>query len=295
MTLPALYRPTTAATTVDYIALDGWTASGLDAQGTEWWLSALDGWNGTPDLRLSGVDRPQDHGQFDGPSYLGSRIITAAGTAISPDRATALLARDIMSSVCSDPSQLYTLQVAEPGRPTRRCLVRLNAATKVSEVNEAGFDWQLQLRAPDPRRYDDTETLITLTPPTGAVGGITVPLTTPFTISTSGLSTSSATATNAGTIATRPVITLYGPLVDPVIANLTAMRTLSFTLTLASGDYLEVDFDRRTVLLNGTASRTSALTSTAAWWELAPGGNDLAFTAGGGAGTAEIRFRSSWL
>ena len=296
MTLPVIYRPSPANTLTDlYVTLDGWSAPAVDAQGTEWWLTTVDGWNGSPDVRLTTVDRPQDHGQFDGPTFFGSRTITLAGSAIALDRTTALLARDIVASICWDPSQLYTLQVTEPGRPTRQADVRLNAATKVSGVNEVAFDWQIQLKAPDPRRYDATETVITLYPPTGAVGGVTVPFTVPLVLSTTGLSTSTATAVNAGTVATRPVVTLTGPLVDPQIANLTAGKTLSFVLTIASGDYVTVDFDRRTVLLNGTASRSSALTSTAAWWELPPGSSDLQVTAGGGDGSVEIRYRSAWL
>ncbi len=296
MTLPIVYRPVSYATlTPYYITLDNWTVPAVDGQGTEWWASTLDGWNGSPDVRLTGQDRPQDHGQFDGPTWLGTRMITIAGSAIALDQTTALLARDIVSSICYDPAHLYTLQVTEPGRPTRRAGVRLNAATKVSGLSEVAFDWQIQLKCPDPRRYADTETVVTLFPPTGATGGVQVPLTAPFTLSTSGLSTSSATLTNAGTVATRPIAYLNGPLVDPQIANVTAMKTLSFTITIASGDYLAIDFDRRTVLLNGTASRANTLTSTAAWWELAPGGNDIAYTAGGGAGAAVIRYRSAWL
>jgi hypothetical protein len=295
MTLPVLYRPPSTAAVADYISLDGWSASAVDEQGTEWWLAKLDGWHGSPDGRLSTVDRPADHGQFDGPTYLTSRVITASGTAIATDRTGALLARDIVSSLCWDPSRLYTLRVTEPGRPTRRASVRLNTGIKVAEVSDVAFDFQIQWKAPDPRRYADIETILTLSPPTGAVGGITYPLTVPFSFNTTGLSTSSATAVNAGTIATRPLVILHGPLVDPQIGNVSAQRTLSFLLTIAGGDSLTVDFDRRTVLLNGTASRASALTATAAWWELAPGGNDLQFTAGGGDGLCEVRYRSSWL
>jgi hypothetical protein len=296
MPLPAMYRPTSTPTAVDYITLDSWNATAVDDQNTEWWLTSLEGWHGTPDMRLTGIDRPLDHGQFDGPTYLAPRIITAAGTAIAPDRTTALLARDIVASLCSDPSLLYTLQVTEPGRPTRRASVRLNAATKVSEVSGTAFDWQIQFKAPDPRRYDDAETVVTLYPPTGAIGGLTLPFTTPFTYTTTGAAASSTTVTNAGTIAARPVVYMWGPLVDPEIANLTAGRTLSFTgLTLATGDFVVVDFDRRTALLDGTVSRTSYIDVSAAWWELSPGGNDLVFTAGGGGGYAEIHYRSSWI
>lgn len=302
MALPALYRPTPPAILTDVgVMLDGWAAGTnpddvTDSAATEWWLTGIDGWNGSPEVRLSGVDRPQDHGQFDGPSYFGTRVVTLSGVAICPDKPTALLSQDIVASVATwDPSQLYLLQVAEVGRPTRRANVRLNAATKVGDFNGTSFSWQLQLKAPDPRRYDDIESVIALSPPTGASGGVTLPLTVPFSISTTGLSTSSATATNAGTVATRPTVTFAGPLVDPQLANVSAGRSLSFLITLAAGDTLVADFDRRTVLLNGSASRSSTLTSAAAWWELAPGGNDLAFTAGGGDGTATIRWRSAWL
>lgn len=302
MTLPALYRPTPATIATDIgVTLDGWTAGTHqsdigDDQGTEWWITGMEGWNGSPDVRLGGLDRPQDHGQFDSPSFLASRVVTIAGVAICTDKEAALLAQDIIASVATwDPSQLYVMQVSEPGRPTRRAEVRLNTGTKVGEFSGLAFDWQLQVKAPDPRRYDDTEESTTLFPPTGATGGVTFPATFPMTFSTSGLSTSSATVTNAGTFATRPTVVMSGPLVDPQIANVTAGKSLSMTITLAAGDTLTLDFDRRTVLLNGSASRSNTLTGSAAWWELAPGGNDIAFTAGGGDGSAEIRYRSAWL
>jgi hypothetical protein len=173
--------------------------------------------------------------------------------------------------------------------------VRLNSATKVGAFNGLNFEWQIQVKAPDPRRYDDTETVITLSPPTGAQGGFTAPFTTPIVSTLTGVSTSRVTATNTGTIATRPVVTLRGPLVDPQVANVSTGRSLSLGITLATDDVLVLDFDRRTVLLNGSASRSSTLTATAAWWELPPGGSDIAMTAGGGSGTGEVRFRSAWL
>lgn len=297
MTLPAAYRPSYSNTLVSnlYVTLDSWSASALDAAGTEWWLSTVDGWSGSPPVRLTGVDRPQDHGGFDGPTWLGRRIITLAGTAISPDQSTAWLARDIVSSLCSDPAQLYVLQVTEPGRPVRQSQVRLNTDIKVSAVSDAAFDFQVQLLAPDPRRYDTTVTSVTLLPPTGLDAGTTVPLTVPFTLPTVGTGPSQVTVTNAGTVATRPTVTFAGPLVDPQIANLTQGRTLAFTITLASGDLLVVDFDRRSVTLNGSASRSNTLNSGAAWWDISPGGNDIKFTAGGGAGSATVTYQSAWL
>jgi hypothetical protein len=296
VTLPAVYRPGFTPLTGLTLTLDGWTGPGTDTNGAEWWLSRFDGWYGTPGVRLGTADRPQDHGLFDGPSYYGGRVITAQGTTIAPDQATALLCCDILSSLCSDPSQTYTLQVTEPGRPTRRCQVRLNADIKVSDIYYNAFDWQIALLAPDPRRYADSLTQFTLIPPaSGGPGGFTFPIVFPLVIPTSGVSSSTWTATNNGTIATRPVVTMVGPLVDPQIANLTTGRTLAMTITLASTDTLVVDFDKRSITLNGTASRTSALVAGAAWWDLPPGQNLISLAAGGGAGTATVAFRSAWI
>lgn len=296
MPLPAVYRPPTVGSLDDMsVAIDGWTGGAVDSQGTQWRLNKFDGWWGSAPLRLSLQDRPLDHGAFDGPSFYSPRVMTLEGLAISPDRTTQLLARDIVASVCAAPASLTAMVVTEPGRPTRRCMVRQSGDVKVADLTDTMCRWSMVLVAPDPRRYDDTETVIVLSPPTGALGGITVPLTVPFTISTTGMSTSSATATNAGTLATRPIVEFAGPLVDPQIANVGAGRSLSMTITLAAGDILTADFDRRTLLLNGSASRSNTLTASAAWWELDPGGNDLTFAAGGGDGTATVRYRSAWL
>lgn len=303
MALPALYRPTHTTLAADtYITLDGWAATNnpgdaADTTLTEWWLTSLDGWHNTPDLRLSGVDRPQDHGQFDGPTYWTSRVITATGTAIAPDKPTAYTARDIITSLCWDPAVLWTLQVTEPGPGTRRAYVRLNTATKTSDVNDVAFDWQIQFKAPDPRKYADIEpsSPVTLSPPTGAVGGVPYPTTVPFSFTTVGLATSTASITNAGTAPTRPTVTLNGPLADPQIANVTVGRSLAFTgLNIAAGDNVVIDFDRRTALYNGSASRNNYLAASSAWWELAPGGNNITIAAGGGSGTAVIAWRSAW-
>jgi hypothetical protein len=297
MALPAIYRPTVTTNLLDVcLTVDDWACNSIDSDDTRWWMTNLDGWWGPPAPRLAGQDRPQDHGEYDAPSWYGPRIITVTGETTAVSRTAAMHARTIMASVCaSDPSQLYRLTVSEPGEPTRQAMVRLADATKISPVVGAWFKWQLALKSPDPRRYDAAESVLPLYPPTGALGGITVPLTVPLTISTTGMSTSAATATNAGTVATRPTATFAGPLVDPQIAHLGKGRSLSLTATLAAGDVLVADFDRRTLLLNGSASRSSTLTDSAAWWELDPGGNDLAFTAGGGDGSATVRWRSAVL
>jgi hypothetical protein len=292
------YRPATTPLTDAYVVLDGWAAPALDAEGTEWILTAVDGWNGGAAVRTALADRPQDHGSFDGPSFYGTRTITLEGTAHCVSRSVAMKAQDILASIGAELSAtLYPVAFVEPGQPKRLAYCRLNAPTKIGTVYGGDtFDWNIQLVAPDPRRYSDTVDALLLSLPTGdASSGLTAPLTAPFATAGSGSGTvAQGTALNVGTASTRPLVTFFGPLTDPGIANLRAGKTLSFNYNLLAGETLVVDFDGRSALLNGTASRTYAIAPTAAYWDLAPGGNDIRFTARSGSGNAEVRFRSAW-
>jgi hypothetical protein len=289
------YRPPTLPATTTFIDLDGWVAPGVDDFGTTWIITKVGGWSSTPGLRNASVDRPLDHGQFDSASYWDARVITIEGTAVATSPTSCSVARDILTSLCAwDTASLFTLRVTEEDRPARRAMVRLAGDTKTDPIGAHAFDFSLQLKAPDPRRYDDVPTTLTLWAPTGVSGGLVLPATAPLVITPTGLSHSSVVATNLGTTPTRPVVTFAGPLVDPQIAHVPSGRSLSTLITLTAGDVLVADFDARTLMLNGS-SRSSALTASAAWWELPPGGGELRFTAGGGTGTATVTFRSAWI
>lgn len=303
MTLPAIYRPTPGVPLTGWaVTLDGWAAGGtftgsVDANGTAWWITGVKGWRDRPAPRTADTDRQADHGSFDAPSYLPARIISVEGFAEATTETLGYLSADIMASVCSDTAVLYPLVVTEPGRPNRRCNVRLSAETLVGEpygASNGTFDWSLQLRAPDPRRYADAETDIVLTLPTGAGTGLIPPLTPPILIP-SGVATNVATAVNDGTFATRPVVSFFGPVTNPAIANLTTARTLAFNLDILAGDTVTVDFDAKSVLLNGEVSRAYAIAPGSAWFDLQPGNNDIQYAASAGTGQATITYRSAWI
>lgn len=297
MTAPTAYRPATVPATDMYLSVDGWTVPAIDADGTEWIGTELSGWTGPPAPRLSTVERPRRHGVFDGASFYGARTITIDGTALARTRVLAIKAMDTLASVAAwDSTNLYPLNVTEPGQPTRQCMVRLGGETKVQAVHGGlGFDFSLQLLAPDPRRYDAAEQQAVLSLPVANPAGLTAPVTAPLTVLNVGTSTNRFTALNAGTTPSPPTVTLYGPLIDPRIANATTGLAVALSISLLAGDFLVLDFNARTVMLGGTASRAYALAASSAWWEMVPGPNDIVFTGGGGSGTAVIKYRSAWL
>lgn len=91
---------------------------------------------------------------------------------------------------------------------------------------------------------------------------------------------------NSGNVDTWPVTTIDGPITNPRLENVTTGQTLSLSIEVADGAFLEVDHSQRTVKLNGTASRYASLLSPVQWWPLVPGINAIrlgADTSGAGA------------
>jgi hypothetical protein len=71
---------------------------------------------------------------------------------------------------------------------------------------------------------------------------------------------------------------IYGPCAQPRIENVTTGETLEFksTFSLTAGQYLEIDFEEGTVLLDGNPanSRYDRIDfSVSTWWQLVPGTN----------------------
>ena len=110
---------------------------------------------------------------------------------------------------------------------------------------------------------------------TATGGGFTVPLTIPtltFTASGGG----QVTVTNSGTTTAYPKMRVYGPITSPIVYNSTLGKYISFTGTIASGDYWEIDLFEKTVKLNGSTSMASSLDiANTQWFGLGVGNTTL--------------------
>lgn len=91
--------------------------------------------------------------------------------------------------------------------------------------------------------------------------------------------THSQTITTNGSVATAPVIKVYGPTSTPgplEVKNVTTGQTLKVATVLAGGQFLEIDFAKKSVLLNGATDEYKNVTfDPTSWWELQPGSNQL--------------------
>lgn len=245
-----------------------------DAAGVQWVCTKEVGFWGSPATNATLTPRLNRHGVYRSPGWKKQRVITLTGRAYASDLAVLRAAEANVCGLLSDPTVPGTLTcISEIGSLT--CSVFLDAdtvCTPVDAVSEPGFEFSLQLHAPDPAKYAVETQMMTTGLPVDAGDGLDFQqVVTPDT--NQGLffgvgdpdglmfGTSNAsgfmTLTNRGTAPTSPVFTLYGPLTNPTLTVGTA--SLRFNAQLAAGEFVVIDPAAPSVLLGGTASRRQLL------------------------------------
>ncbi len=254
---------------------------------------------GVPNVRVGDTDRPLDHGLFYGRDFISGRTITIDLTVIGTSDSDAMNNLDALlaawTPVSSDATTTKPLIVNLAGLADRQLNGRpRRASADVSRMVGNRIPVSLEYVAADPRVYSNalkSATLVLAQSTTGRAYNRA------YNYGYGAGSSASQLLTNAGDFATRPVVTINGPVTNPFLENTTAGQTLFLSITLASGDVLVVDFDARTVILGGTASRYSAVQSGSTFWELAPGSSSIRFGASvyDPAASAAVQWRDAWL
>lgn len=234
----------------------------VDSNGVAWALQSFDGWDGS-EVRSEYTDREADHGSWASPAYLGSRPITLAGTVTAPDRTSLESALEqLRAAAALGDTTLVVYELAGP----KQAVVRRSGKPLFAYVTDRIATYSVLVTAGDPRRYSTTlQTGTTGLPST--TGGLTFPVTFPVTWSATTVS-GQINAVNQGSMDTRPVLTITGPVVAPTVSALYpdgTVRQLVYSLDLATGDVLVIDTDAHTVILNGTVSRRRFMTVASGW------------------------------
>lgn len=260
----------------------------VDAAGVAWRLGAdgLQGWD-SPEVRTQLTDREFDHGSWMGPVWFGARPVTMAGTIVAPDAPSLDVA--IEQLLAADALGDTTLVVHES--IPKQAVVRRSGKPIIKRETDTVVTFSLLVTAPDPRRYDPNLQQASTALPSVS-GGLVLPAAPPWVLSASSVQ-GAIGAVNAGTMPTRPVFTIAGPVTQPQVATTYpdgSVKALSYSQSLLTGDLLIIDTDAHTVMLGG-ASRRRYISGT---WPEIPASTQVLFQFRAATYNSSASLTASW-
>ena len=179
----------------------------------------------------------------------------------------------------------------------KQVYVRQTASAKIDAKKPTLVDaiFTIPLTCPDPRKYSTIPLTATATLPAPVINPLTLPVTLPIGFPGSVPPIDSAvTCVNSGTIETRPVITVSGPITNPSVVNAVTAQAITFTgLELASTDQLIISTDARQAYLDGVFTPADI---DSGWWTLTPGETQVFLTGENfsGGGSITVAWSSAW-
>ena len=259
---------------------------------------------GDVDIRSADAERPRADGLSFGTDYRGGRTITFDLGIRGTDETAARAALGRLTSawkadaVRSVPGATAELQMAYGGHE-RAVLGRPRRFAAHLQDAKTGFiAVTADFLASDDLFYSTaySQADVSIVPPPG--GGLTAPLSAPLTTSTS--SDRSQGFTVGGDLPAWPVVTLRGPITNPVV-EVVGLWRLELSGSFSEDDTVVINTEpwARTVLRNGTASvagklaRRSVRLSKAA---VPPGTYELVLrgTSATGTASASLRWRTTY-
>jgi len=263
---------------------------------TSYVLNELD--LGFPAVRAVSQSYPGRDGDVDTTRYVGPRAVTARVTVVGANTGPLV---DGLAAVMHPGLRNY-LHVTRPDWAGER-RIQVRGETFTCPPGQGGVPRvaQLGFRAPLGLWEDVAAITVTIHPSGSSTGGFSFPLVFPLAM-TPGQAAGSTMVTLGGSVAAPVLWRLYGPVTGPIVRRADTGEQLSFpNLVINQGDYLQIDQDAKTVLLNGltTASLYNRLDfAGAAWWRLPPNattGVSFTGTATGPTTSGVLTVRNRWI
>ena len=268
------------------ISLGSLVFNKIDSNNVIWVISDIEGWWSAPDPQFPDLTRGWGDGSYDADGRYQSRTITLTGSILPPNPSLAAAARQTLIEATDLVYKGAILKVNEPGT-TKSAFVRISGRPMIKSVNPRGrMDFSIQLKAPDPIKYEylaDTYRNISVTQ--GATG---------------------VTVTNSGNTRTPVIFQLGGTITSGSITNTyTSPFTGSSTTDTIGGitknwtGTLQIDTYNRSMLRTVGAGEPELARSYAStlvdWVYIYPGTNTVKFQATGTSPTCTMYYRSGWI
>lgn len=242
--------------------VDGWAGNTVDENGVEWIVHTDKGWYNPVGVRGTSSPRSDADGDYVERNRRAPRVISLEGYAHAPTVDTADAAMDRFNGLLGD-GELHDLVVAENARDLI-APVLLADGTESVRFNQLGFDFQLILIAPDPRKLDVVTRSVLVGLASAAVGGVMwngpagstgvewngTAGTTGVEWGASGTSNYAVLDNTAGTAEADILFTISGPVTMPSIVDASG-RTMTYQGSLLTGETLTIDTGTGAVRFQG--------------------------------------------
>jgi len=253
--------------------------------GSPYQITAIDGLASLPDVRNQDDNQGFNDGMFSGRDFLGGRTVTVTILTLSGNGNSAQYNYNLLKAALL-PTQGYT-----PFSPTNQLQFQLSAASGLQFLNarvrvnktiiDPNFTYgyitsQWQFFCPDPKFYDNTQLATSML---YSNLGRTYNRVYPLTYGGGSLAPSAA-VNNLGWATTYPIITITGPISNPVVGSTTQQASITIQGTYASTDTIVVDLAQRLITVNGNNAR-NLVAGGSTWFSAQPGSNSFYLTGTG--------------
>jgi phage-related protein len=246
--------------------------------GTPFVVTEVTGLEDLPQIRNQDDNKGYNDGMFTGRDFYSGRTLTfmlniLAGNGNTAQQNFALF----QAAINPQQTGVSTLQFLLSPSDSQKQIgarVRTRAVPVTPEYTYGKITAQVTMFCPDPRYYDVTTQSLSLSP--SAVSGRTYNRTYNLTYGGGSL-TNSGQIVNAGWAITNPIITITGPVVNPVVSNVTTGQSITINYTLGASDVLVIDLNLKTVTLNGVSAR-NILANASQWFSAPPGTTQISFS-----------------
>lgn len=256
--------------------------SNVDEHGNRWIISDIDGWWDLPTPTMGEVDRAySEDGSFYEPGRFEARVIRVTGRIIPPNNNTnsANIARKELNRRLMLVRKTGLLQVLESpelgGGKQSEVVIVARPLVNADKLNGV-LEFDIQFRAPDPRKYSVDPTVSSSYLFSGVDGGRTYDLV--YNRVYGGeQDQSTAMVVNTGDYDTYGTIRLHGPIDDPGAYHLDTDRHISFPgVRLTVGQYIDINLQEKTIITESGISLRDRMSDDSRWFKFEVGNNRVA-------------------
>jgi hypothetical protein len=240
--------------------------------GSPYQVLSVDGLESLPGIRNQDDNRGYADGMFSGRDFLAGRMVSIIFNTFGSAGASAQDNYNVIQRALLPQTQGTTpLYFALSDKDVEQVIyARVRALqTNIDPNYTYGYiTSQVQFFCPDPSYYSsNTQTAnLAYSPPTGRIYNRVYNL-----VYGGGSATITTNVQNTGWGQTYPLITLYGPIDNPVLGNSTQNAQLNFNVSMSASDVLVVDLYNKLITFNGTPARNLLISGT--WFSAQPGTN----------------------